>query len=96
MVLESGGQQSAHIHPQAWLSGVYYVKVPASVAAADAGQEGWIEFGRPSDDFPAAVEPVLQLVQPQAGTAGAVSPPITIIAHCPSNRTNGGSVSPSM
>ena len=95
VVLESGGQQSAHIHPQAWLSGVYYVKIPASVAAADAGQEGWIEFGRPSDEFPAAVKPVLQLVQPQAGTLVLFSPPITIIARCPSSRTNGGSVSPS-
>ena len=35
-----------HSHPGGWLSGVYYVRVPASVSAGDDGR-GCIEFGPP-------------------------------------------------
>jgi tetratricopeptide (TPR) repeat protein len=39
--------EEGHIHPQGWLSGVYYVKVPSIVSAAGQGP-GSIEFGPPS------------------------------------------------
>jgi tetratricopeptide (TPR) repeat protein len=39
--------EEGHIHPQGWLSGVYYVKVPSTVSAAGQGP-GCIEFGPPS------------------------------------------------
>lgn len=42
-ILNREGHQLPHIHPAAWLSGVYYVQVPEQ----NGGQEnaGWIEFG---------------------------------------------------
>jgi tetratricopeptide (TPR) repeat protein len=39
--------EEGHIHPQGWLSGVYYVAVPSAVSAAGRGP-GCIEFGPPS------------------------------------------------
>lgn len=44
VVLEAAGHQAPHIHPSAWLSGVYYVQLPE--LAAEGGQAGWIEFGQ--------------------------------------------------
>jgi tetratricopeptide (TPR) repeat protein len=51
-ILESGGHQMPHIHPDAWLSGVYYVAVPPEVDAEDKRHAGWIEFGAPGYDLP--------------------------------------------
>ncbi len=49
-VLERDGHQAAHIHPTGWLSGVYYASVPPS--GESAGEHaGWIEFGRPPEEF---------------------------------------------
>lgn len=39
--------EEGHIHPQGWLSGVYYVTVPSIVSVAGRGP-GCIEFGPPS------------------------------------------------
>lgn len=39
--------EEGHIHPQGWLSGVYYVSIPSIVSAAGRGP-GCIEFGPPS------------------------------------------------
>jgi tetratricopeptide (TPR) repeat protein len=39
--------EEGHIHPQGWLSGVYYVAIPSIVSAAGRGP-GCIEFGPPS------------------------------------------------
>ena len=44
VVLERAGFQSPHIHPSAWMSGVYYPQLPASMGE-NQGNEGWIEFG---------------------------------------------------
>ena len=41
-VLHSGGHQTPHLHPMAWLSGVYYVQLPT-----DLGSTGGLEFGPP-------------------------------------------------
>ena len=35
-----------HIHYKAWLSGVYYVRVPGFVGAPERGHEGFLEFCR--------------------------------------------------
>ena len=51
IVLEGHGYQVPHIHPAAWLSSVYYARIPDIVDAAGQGHAGWIEFGRPADDF---------------------------------------------
>ncbi|MEZ5565927.1 MAG: tetratricopeptide repeat protein [Gammaproteobacteria bacterium] len=41
-VLEPGGCQLPHIHPLAWLSGVYYVQIPDGITTGEAGA---LEFG---------------------------------------------------
>jgi tetratricopeptide (TPR) repeat protein len=38
--------EAGHVHPGGWLSGVYYVRVPAAVSQAKDGR-GCIEFGPP-------------------------------------------------
>lgn len=67
VVMHDGGHQVAHIHPSAWLSGVYYAEVPESVRADDPDRAGWIEFGRAPDDIHAASEPVVQTFLPGPG-----------------------------
>ncbi|MDG1462432.1 MAG: tetratricopeptide repeat protein [Gammaproteobacteria bacterium] len=44
-LLNSGGRQTSHIHPTAWISGVYYVSVPEDLD----GEAGWIELGNPPE-----------------------------------------------
>jgi tetratricopeptide (TPR) repeat protein len=51
VVMESQGHQLPHIHPGAWLSGVYYVELPASLGDGGADRAGWIEFGLPPQDL---------------------------------------------
>ena len=65
-ILMKQGHQSPHIHPAGWLSGVYYVELPAEISGSD-GTAGWIEFGRPWDDLGIAVEPETRLIQPREG-----------------------------
>lgn len=67
VVMEEGGHQVPHIHPSAWLSGVYYVEVPASVRADDASHAGWIEFGRAPDDIHVASDPAVETFLPAPG-----------------------------
>ena len=67
VAMDSQGHQLAHIHPSAWLSGVYYAQIPAVIGAADPGHAGWIEFGRAPDDFHATVEPEVRLLRPEEG-----------------------------
>jgi tetratricopeptide (TPR) repeat protein len=67
VVLESQGHQVAHIHPSAWMSGVYYVALPDSVATSTHDAEGWIEFGEPPDHYHGKLEPELKLVKPREG-----------------------------
>ncbi len=67
VAMDSQGHQLAHIHPSAWLSGVYYAQIPAVIGADDPGHAGWIEFGRAPDDFHATVEPEVRLIMPEEG-----------------------------
>jgi hypothetical protein len=67
VVLESAGHQLAHVHPEAWMSGCYYVALPDSGMGPEHGEDGWIEFGRPSGQlFHRAAAPV-RAVQPLPG-----------------------------
>ncbi len=66
-ILDTGGHQTPHIHPAAWLSGVYYVQVPSAVTADDPAHAGWIEFGRPDPGYNLAVEPDVRLIRPEPG-----------------------------
>ncbi len=67
VVLGQQGHQIPHIHPAAWLSGVYYAKVPEIVGTSAAAQAGWIEFGRPLLRHRVRAAPRVKAVQPEAG-----------------------------
>ena len=67
VILDAGAYQVPHIHPSAWLSGVYYVHLPRAVDENDAAHAGWIEFGRPYWDFQIRAEPETRLVKPEEG-----------------------------
>ena len=67
VVLEAQGHQIPHIHPTSWLSGVYYVKLPAIVEEIEADEAGWIEFGRPGDEFHCKVDPPVRRLKPMDG-----------------------------
>jgi uncharacterized protein (TIGR02466 family) len=66
VVMEQGGHQIPHIHPEAWLSGVYYPLLP-EVVRSGQGAEGWLAFGEPDRNFPRSVESRIVTVQPQEG-----------------------------
>ena len=66
-VMDDGGYQAPHIHPAAWLSGVYYAAVPETVTADDSDHQGWLELGMPPDDYPAPKTPLVQRFMPEAG-----------------------------
>lgn len=68
VVMDTEGHQVPHIHPSAWLSGVYYVDIPDSVRADDPDHAGWIEFGRPPADIHATRFGPLRTVRPVPGT----------------------------
>ncbi|MDA0997964.1 MAG: tetratricopeptide repeat protein [Proteobacteria bacterium] len=67
VVMHQDGHQVPHIHPAAWLSGVYYPRVPGDVAADDPGHTGWIEFGRPPEDYHLKRAPDVRLHCPRGG-----------------------------
>ncbi len=69
VILEPGSYQVPHIHPSAWLSGVYYVAIPPEIGRADRDDAGWIEFGQPYWDFRLTEEPETRRIQPKAGMA---------------------------
>lgn len=68
-LLNPGGKQTAHIHPMAWMSGVYYVSVPEEIN--EQTNDGWIEFGTPPErhriggQLGETFKP--ELIQPKAG-----------------------------
>lgn len=66
-ILGESGHQDPHIHRSAWLSGVYYVRVPSSVSADDAQRGGWIEFGQPPPQYPVQGWYMLSTVRPIEG-----------------------------
>lgn len=65
-LLEGGGEITTHIHEQSWLSGAYYVAVPAAVDAANADHAGWFEYGHPGVAIPGHA-PELGWVRPREG-----------------------------
>ena len=67
VVLESQGHQIPHIHPSAWMSGVYYAALPDAVATSTQDAAGWIEFGQPPDHYHGTVEPERVLKKPREG-----------------------------
>ena len=67
VIMERGGHELPHLHAEAWLSGVYYARIPPSVTAAANGGSGWIGFGRPPDIFPLPQPAAIHWLRPEAG-----------------------------
>lgn len=57
-----------HIHEDSWLSGAYYVELPAAIGDDDPTHAGWIEFGRPFANLPQPPDAALRHVRPRVGT----------------------------
>ena len=68
VVMHAGGHQIPHIHPAAWLSGVYYPEVPGFVSSEDPEHRGWIEFGRaPEEEFSGLAPMPVEAIRPEEG-----------------------------
>lgn len=61
--LASGGHHSNHIHPDGWISAVYYVAVPPAVGD---GRSGWLKFGETGLNL-GEREQLLHMVRPEPG-----------------------------
>jgi len=66
-IMHRQGHQLPHFHPQGWLSGCYYARVPDRVETSGDAHEGWIEFGRPAYHLPHTKEPIVRVVKPEEG-----------------------------
>lgn len=66
VVMEPDGHQLPHIHPGAWLSGVYYPELPPGMAESGA-HAGWIEFGLPPEELRGDRQPPVRLFRPEEG-----------------------------
>ncbi len=66
-VLDRQGHQDSHMHRNAWISGVYYVQLPDVMHGPNEDRSGWIEFGRPPDEFPCKVDHVVRTFEPVEG-----------------------------
>lgn len=65
-VIHAGGRQVPHMHPLGWLSAVYYVALPDSMAGSD--EDGWLEFGKPPDKVWQKAAPPVRRIEPRAGS----------------------------
>ena len=66
VVMGRGGHQLPHVHPAGWLSGVYYLRIPA--ASAERPDAGSIEFGLPDPKLGLDGTPSTRTVRPEAGS----------------------------
>ena len=66
-VLDRQGHQAAHMHRNAWVSGVYYAQLPDVMRTDNTAKSGWIEFGRPPEEFPCSEEHEVKLFEPKEG-----------------------------
>ena len=58
--------EDTHIHPDAWLSGVYYLRLPAAVQN-QADTDGYLEIGRAPNHMAQRIAPKLKVVRPEMG-----------------------------
>ncbi|MDX1527200.1 MAG: tetratricopeptide repeat protein [Gammaproteobacteria bacterium] len=65
--LRSQGYQHGHIHPSAWISGVYYVSLPPEVRQKKDDAAGWIEFGRAPYYYAIDNENNIRTIRPEEG-----------------------------
>ena len=65
--MKESGKLFPHIHVDGWLSGVYYVDVPAIVEDPAAGGAGWLTIGTSRIDIPLERSPLVRKVKPEPG-----------------------------
>lgn len=68
-ILQAQGWHPPHIHESAWLSGVYYVKVPPIIDLCDEKHSGYLQFGEPDFDLPKNWQSDVTLIKPEQGMA---------------------------
>lgn len=66
VILRGQGHQIPHIHPAAWVSGVYHVELPPLGPAERPA--GWLELGSPDRPLPDEVRYPVVSIRPEAGT----------------------------
>lgn len=67
VVMFDRGHERAHIHPNGWLSGVFYLSLPDLIADPARNHEGWLEFGRPTSDLHVQADLTIRHYQPAYG-----------------------------
>jgi len=67
VLLQDEGYQNPHVHPSAWLSGVYYPRLPQG-SVDDKPPGGWLEIGRASAYANPLAGLQVQMVRPEEGT----------------------------
>jgi len=67
-ILDNAGFLVPHIHPQAWVSGVYYVRVPPEIRGNDPRHAGWLELGRAPETLRSTAKPEIRHVRPEEGS----------------------------
>lgn len=67
VVMRAMGHQVAHIHPVAWLSGVYYARLPDVMSGDNPDREGWLEFGAPQPDLRPVRPSAVDWFEPRVG-----------------------------
>lgn len=68
-VYDRDGKQLVHFHPPAWLSGVYYPKLPACMKGSDpADMAGGLELGRAYFRLKSDDSPPVRIIKPTEGT----------------------------
>ena len=66
-VLDAQGHQASHMHRAAWVSGVYYAKLPDIMKSTTHNKDGWIEFCRPPDTFACQKSHEVHVIEPKEG-----------------------------
>ncbi len=59
--------KAPHLHPDGWVSGVYYVELQDAKDAPGGERAGWIEFGRPLAEFAIKAAPKVECIRPEVG-----------------------------
>lgn len=68
VVLKNKGHERSHIHPNGWLSGVFYVQLPEIIDDAQFEPQGWLEFGRPTADLHVQSPQETEVYKPEYGS----------------------------
>ena len=67
VIMRAAGHQIPHIHPAAWLSGVYYAEVPEIVGEKQRKQAGWLVLGHTPEHFHNTIDAEIKAIRPEPG-----------------------------